>query len=210
MSPPAGADAARIRPVRMGEMVASRAPHEVLTIVGLGSCIALILIDPGKPAAAMAHIVLPESRMTGGREAPAAKFADTAVPALIDAMRKLGIKQEGMYAVLIGGATMFGLRPGSRLAGVGDRNAEAVAGLLKAAEIPVTGRDLGGENGRSVQVFVGEGRVVTKSGVDRPFDIGGVPGHDAKGDRKTATAQRGTETFQNDIWASSADGRLTA
>lgn len=207
MITPAGADAARIRPVRMSEMAASRVAHEVLTIVGLGSCVALILIEPDKRAAAMAHIVLPESRMTGGREAPAAKFADTAVPGLIDAMRKLGAKQDRMYAVMIGGATMFGLRPGSKLAGVGDRNAEAVSELLKAMKIPVTGRDLGGENGRSVQVFVGEGRVVTKSGMDRPVEIGGDP---AKGYRKVAAPGRGDDPFPDDIWASSADGRLTA
>lgn len=209
MSTPAGADAVCVRPVRMGEMAVSRTPHEVLTIVGLGSCVALILIHPDKRAASMAHIVLPESRMTGGREAPVAKFADTAVPGLIGAMRKLGAKPEGMYAVLIGGATMFGLRPGSKLAGVGDRNAEAVSELLEAAEIPVTGRDLGGENGRTVQVFVGEGRVVTKSGMDRPVEIGGAPAQGAKGHRKVAPRQ-GAEPFSDDVWASSAEGRLTA
>lgn len=207
MNPAAGAEAARILPVRMGEMAASRAPHEVLTIVGLGSCVALILIEPDKQAAAMAHIVLPESRMTGGREAPAAKFADTAVPELVGAMRKLGVRSEGIYAVLIGGATMFGLRPGSKLAGVGDRNAEAVTEMLERAGIPITGRDLGGENGRSVQVFVGEGRVVVKSGMDQPFEVGGRP---AKGLPKRATPQSGSNVFPNDDWAGSAEGRMTA
>lgn len=208
MNTAAGADAARILPVRMGEMAVSRAPHEVLTIVGLGSCVALILIEPEKRAAAMAHIVLPESRMTGGREAPPAKFADTAVPELVGAMRKLGAKAEHLYAVLIGGATMFGMRPGSKLAGVGDRNAEATIEMLERAGVRIAARDLGGENGRSVQVFVGDGRVVVKSGLEAPVEIGGPHSQNANGRGKTRG--RVAEPYSEDVWANSAEDRLTA
>ena len=132
MNFPASASAGTLYPVRMGEMAVSKKPADVLSIVGLGSCVALVMLAREKGAAGMAHIVLPGSEMTGGREVPPAKFADTAVPAMLRAMRSLGVRPEEVSAVVIGGATMFGAKAGSKLAGVGDRNVEAATVALTA------------------------------------------------------------------------------
>ena len=173
MSGAAADSAAQVTPVRMGELVVSKTPQEVLTVVGLGSCVAIVLIAPEKHAAALAHVVLPEVQMTGGREAPPGKFADSAVPAMLEALRMRRIKPEDLYAVLVGGSTMFGHAKGSKLAGVGDRNAEAAREQLAQNGIGIASEDIGGTSGRSVQVFVGEGKVVSKSGVEPAIELAG-------------------------------------
>ena len=127
MSGTAATSAVNLIPVRMGEMAVSRDKRDVLSVVGLGSCVAVVMVAPQKRAVALAHVVLPEARMTGGREAPPGKFADTAIPAMLHALRSLRVKPEDVYSVLVGGATMFGHTHSSKLAGVGDRNIEAVS-----------------------------------------------------------------------------------
>ena len=69
--------------VRMGELAASAVDGDVLVSLGLGSCIGLALLDRRLGVAGLAHVVLPSS---GGHAAPGSfKFADSAVPELIDA-----------------------------------------------------------------------------------------------------------------------------
>lgn len=172
----------------MGELAVSKKADDILTVVGLGSCVALILVCAERRAAGLAHVVLPDSAMTGGREAPPGKFADTAVPALLRAMRGLRARPEEMYAVLVGGSAMFGLSPKSKLAGVGDRNVEACMHELELLGIPIAGIDTGGENGRSVQVYVGEGRVMSKSGNGEATQVGPANPVVESGDNVQSTA----------------------
>lgn len=210
MNFPADSSADRVCPVRMGEMAASKSPNDVLSIVGLGSCVALVLLARERPAAAMAHIVLPESQMAGGREAPAAKFADTAVPALLKALRSLRVDPENLDAVVVGGAMMFGTRPGSKLARVGDRNVDAVLEVLGRHGIPVMGQDVGGKSGRSIQVLVGECRVLTKSGLDDPLEVGARPAEGTGEEPRRINVRPAPEPFPDGIWTSQAEGTMTA
>ena len=66
--------------VRMGELAVSTGPGDVLTSIGLGSCIGLVLLDRAKGVVGLAHVMLPE-RPASVAPQPG-KFADSAVPAL--------------------------------------------------------------------------------------------------------------------------------
>ena len=93
--------------VRMGELAVSAEAGHMLMSLGLGSCIGLALIDRRGGIAGLAHIVLPTS--TGHVPGPAAhKFADHAVPALIDELAAVGAPRVRLQAMLVGGASMFG------------------------------------------------------------------------------------------------------
>lgn len=151
-------------PIRMGEMAVSRNTREVFSVVGLGSCVAVILIAPVQRTAAIAHVVLPESRMTGGREAPPGKFADTAVPEMLDRLRPLKVTPEDTYAILVGGATMFGHTHSSKLANVGMRNITAARAQLAARGIGIASEDVGGTIGRSVHLAISDLEVFVRSG----------------------------------------------
>jgi chemotaxis protein CheD len=148
--------------VRMAELKASCADGDVLVSLGLGSCVGVALLDAAGSAAGLAHVVLPESH--AGGDPGVGKFADTAIPALVAEVRRVG-RVRDLVAVLVGGAQMFQLAaPGatSRL-DIGARNERAVREALLRAGIPVRAADTGGSTGRTVRVHVGSGLVTCKA-----------------------------------------------
>ena len=106
-------------------------PQQMKAVVG--SCIALALYHPGRKTGVMAHIVLPDS---AGRDGTPGKFADTAVPQMLELLKELGMPAHGLTAKLAGGANMFG---SSGPLQIGDANVEAVAQALRTAGIRVSG-----------------------------------------------------------------------
>ena len=98
--------------VAMGEFRASQDRDDVLVSIGLGSCIGLAVVDGARGVAGLAHILLPDS--AEAKPSPSVgKFADTAVPALLELVSRLGTPRRSLEAVLVGGAQMFSLANGS-------------------------------------------------------------------------------------------------
>ena len=141
----------RLQSVPMGEICIAAAPAVLRTV--LGSCVGLALYDPHVRVGGLAHIVLPESR---GENASAGKFADTAVPALIEELIKRGAKKSSLSARLAGGARMFKV---VSMKNIGEMNAVAVRRLLAERFIPIVQEDLGGEKGRRMTLNVQTGEV---------------------------------------------------
>src|SRR4051812_1349691 len=108
--------------VRMAELAVSRDPDDQLVSLGLGSCIGCALVDRAAGVAGLAHIVLPDST-SGSTGSVPAKYADTAVPELIDRLVALGARRVRLEAVICGGASMFAT-PSSAALDVGRRNDE--------------------------------------------------------------------------------------
>lgn len=153
--------------VSIGQIAASSERETVISALGLGSCVGVVLADQRACVAGMAHVMLPQSAATS--TGPPGKFADTAVPALIDSLLDLGADPSRLVAKIAGGAQMF--RTGSRggnAFNIGERNAEAVRAALAAAGIRVRAADVGGNSGRIMQVAVGSGTVTVRA-------IGGGP-----------------------------------
>jgi chemotaxis protein CheD len=145
--------------VRMGELAVSKTPGHVLASIGLGSCIGLVLVDPARARAGLAHIVLPSS--SNAADAGAGKFADRAVPALLEQMASIGALRSSLHAVLVGGAQMFALGSESSM-DIGRRNERAAREALKQAGLAVRAAATGGSNGRTVRVYVDAGLVTVK------------------------------------------------
>ena len=144
--------------VRMGELATSAVAGDVLVSLGLGSCIGLALFDRRTGVAGLAHIVLPAS--TGNATASSYKFADIAVPELIERVVAAGGRRAMLEAALVGGASMFAVSNASLEVGV--RNEAAVRDLLAAQRINVVGAETGGDRGRTVRVHVGSGQVTVR------------------------------------------------
>ena len=90
--------------VGLGELKLSDEPNVVLTCLGLGSCVGVSAYDAVNKVAGMAHVVLPQDP---GRGAPAtAKFADVAIPLLIEEMEKRGAVKRNLLVKIVGGAQM--------------------------------------------------------------------------------------------------------
>jgi chemotaxis protein CheD len=139
----------------MGEIEVSTRPDDELVARGLGSCIGLALIDRYAGVAGLAHIVLPEATPT---DREPGKFADLAVPVLIDRVCRAGASRRRLEAVLAGGARMFELGE----LDIGARNAEAVRAGLARFGLSVHAAETGGNRGRTLRVAVGDCTVTVK------------------------------------------------
>ena len=156
----------------MGELAVSTNVGDVLVCVGLGSCIGLALVARHGRACGLAHVMLPES--SGRGEDKVGKFADLAVPALIDALARVGAGVRSLEAVIVGGAQMFA---GSNGMEIGARNEAAVRAGLAAAGIPIHAAATAGNTGRTIRVAVEGGRVTAREagGVEAELFAGAAP-----------------------------------
>ncbi|HXV91438.1 MAG TPA: chemotaxis protein CheD [Gemmatimonadales bacterium] len=147
--------------MRVADWAAERGDG-VLVTLGLGSCVAIMLHDPGVPAGAMAHVLLPSRSLARDHSNPA-KFPETAVPLLVERLRALGATPGRLVAKLAGGASMFSqlLQPGTIQ--MGERNVVASRAALRAAGIPVVREAVGGTVGRTVRFDVASGAVDVRS-----------------------------------------------
>ncbi len=146
--------------VAVAEMAVRRAPAQ-LECLGLGSCVAIILWDAATQLGGVAHVLLPEP--PGGRTPSVpARYASTAVPALLAALRGHGAA--GPYAAtLVGGAALFGELLKVRGVAIGMHNVEAARAALAQAGIPVVAEDVGAGHARSVRVDLRDGRVAVRT-----------------------------------------------
>ena len=150
--------------VGMGELAATAVAREVLTTVGLGSCVGIALVDPSGHAAGLAHVMFPQSRKL--HVAQPGKYADTAVGALLAALARLGSPRSRICAVIAGGARMFAFEAAGS-SDIGAANLRATHDALAKAGIPVYASATGGSTGRSIRILAADGVVrLRQGGVD--------------------------------------------
>ena len=147
--------------VRVADWAAERHDAVIVTL-GLGSCVAIMLHDPGAKVGAMAHILLPSTSLARDTSNPA-KFPETAVPLMLERLSALGADRRRLQAKLAGGASMFAalMTPGTIQ--MGERNVVAARNALRDAGVPLVAEAVGGSAGRSVRFAVADGRVVIRS-----------------------------------------------
>jgi chemotaxis protein CheD len=142
----------------MGELAVTATPEEELVSSGLGSCVGVALIDAAGGIAGLAHVMLPTAN--AAYSAPA-KFADRAVPALVEQTQRHGALRERLEAVLVGGAQMFRAAKAASL-DLGARNEAAVRAALALERIPVRAAATGGSCGRTMRVAPAGATVAVK------------------------------------------------
>jgi len=131
----------------------------VLTTSGLGSCIGIALYDEPTGAAGLVHIMLPTAEDVSGGNA--AKFADTGVAALVEALEDAGASKRTMEAKIAGGSDMLDFSESG--SSIGSRNLDQVQDTLAEYGIPIAGEDVGGDHGRSLRLESDTGDLVVKS-----------------------------------------------
>ncbi|MCL7746489.1 chemotaxis protein CheD [Halalkalibacter alkaliphilus] len=127
-------------------------PPNTIRTSGLGSCVGVVIYDDINLVAGMAHVMLPNSTLSRQEMTNVAKFADTAIPALLVELEKLGAKKYSLKAKIAGGAQMFSFTTGSSdFMKIGPRNVEAVKETLRDLRIPLLSEDVGGKSGRTIE-----------------------------------------------------------
>lgn len=124
----------------------------LLRTTGLGSCVGLTLFDAQLKLGGMAHIMLPSSEIAREGQLNIAKYANTAVPELIERLKARGTLVHRLVAKMAGGAQMFAFAGGSDTMRIGPRNVEATKLALAQFGIPLIAEDTGGNYGRTVEL----------------------------------------------------------
>lgn len=142
-------------------------PPNVITTLGLGSCVGIVLYDPGKKVAGLVHIMLPDSTKIRNNE-NIAKFADTGIDELIRRLIELGANKMAIVAKIAGGSQMFAFTSNNDMLRVGDRNVEATKQKLSQLKIPIIAEDTGSNYGRTIEFYPESGELLIKS-VGKPL-----------------------------------------
>ena len=157
--------------IGIGEWGISGNPDDHLKTFGLGSCVAVIALEPTIRTASLMHVALPSSDINPEKsiEKPA-YFADTAVPMLIKKMAELGGHPggTGLIVKLVGGAQVAD--PNQRF-NIGKRNILALRKLFWKLRIPIYAEDTGGETSRTVDICVKNGKTTIISPGGKTWSI---------------------------------------
>ena len=140
--------------VGMADLKVAKHP-DILTTLGLGSCVGITLYDAIKKTGGLAHVMLPSYKGFEGQNI--AKFADSALIELVNQLARIGVPRGSLVAKLAGGAHMFGRTQDNDMLKIGERNAAASIAILKQLGIPIKANDTGGTHGRTIELHMDTG-----------------------------------------------------
>ena len=147
--------------VGMADLKTGKAP-DILTTLGLGSCIGIALWDPTTKIGGLAHVMLPDSTKIRNNS-NIAKFADTGITELVRQMEAMGVPRKRLVAKIAGGARMFEVSGSTSVGNIGEKNALASKQKLQELGIPSLAEDTGLNYGRTVELNCENGDYVIKA-----------------------------------------------
>jgi len=145
--------------VGMGKLVVTQEPNEILTVVGLGSCVAVVLYDPRRRVGAMLHAMLPRHRPG----ASVTRFVDSGTRELIAQVEKLGVNIYRSRWYLAGGAQMLSASGFQDTFQIGGKNIEMATAMMQELGITPIATDLGGTQGRTVRLYMASERMTVRT-----------------------------------------------
>ena len=147
--------------VGMADLNICKSP-DIITTLGLGSCIGLTLYDPVTKIGGLVHYMLPDSTQMRNNS-NIAKFADTGIDELLKQMLRAGANRTRLVAKIAGGAKMFSVSGSSNISNIGERNALAAKAKLKQLRIRLIAEDTGLNYGRTVELHCETGDFYIKA-----------------------------------------------
>ncbi|MDD6056685.1 MAG: chemotaxis protein CheD [Clostridiales bacterium] len=154
--------------VGMADLNICKSP-DIITTIGLGSCIGLTFYDPVTKVGGMVHYMLPDSTQMRNKS-NVAKFADTGIEELLKKVIAAGASKSRLVAKMAGGARMFEMSGLSDVGNIGARNAEAAKKKLQELGIRLLASDTGLNYGRTVELHCETGEFYIKA-VGKPIKI---------------------------------------
>jgi chemotaxis protein CheD len=121
------------------------------------------LYDPVVPVGGILHALLPGLAWSNNSTNKPTKFVDRGIPVLIDALVALGARSNRLTAQLCGGARMINGPGFNNTLNIGRRNVRAAQTALHAAGLEITAKAIGGRAGRTVKLYLADGRVTVKT-----------------------------------------------
>lgn len=156
--------------VGIGESMVSKNPEDEIKTYALGSCVALVFLDPKTRCVGMAHFALPDSatNKAKAKDLPA-YFVDTGIPHLIKQMQGIGSTPHPKYLTkLVGGANV--IKDQNQFL-IGERNVNAVKKALWQLNLPLVASDVGKNFSRTVSVLLKTGKLTISSASGEHWSI---------------------------------------
>lgn len=149
--------------VGIGEFKVARAPTLLVTH-NLGSCVGVALYDIYCRIGGLAHIMLPSYRKINNNQNTNPKFADNAIPMMIEEMEKIGAQRIFMVGKIAGGGDMFGLPSDAPFElDIGRQNVEAVRCWLQKYSIKIVAQEVLGNIPRTMELDLNTGIVTLRT-----------------------------------------------
>lgn len=146
--------------VGIAEIQVARSPGILRTT--LGSCIGIVLYQPDLRIGAISHIMLATDPIGRDKAKNPGKYGETALPILISQFEAEGAKPGTYSARIFGGASMFKNITSNFLQNIGENNISIVREILTQKKIPILVEDVGGHDGRTISLFLEDGRILLK------------------------------------------------
>jgi chemotaxis protein CheD len=160
----------RLLAVGIGQLAVSSDPNEILVAYGLGSCVAVSMVDPVANVVGLVHVLLPESGGKPAEPGQPGRFADAGVDALIDAISAMGGSPARLLVKVAGGASVLGAANAEKFK-IGERNAEAIRERLKLRGLSLAASDLGGDRGRTLEVHPSSGKTFVRTAASAATEL---------------------------------------
>lgn len=126
---------------------------EVLSALGIGSCVAVCLYAESEELGGLAHVMLPKEEGEYTK-----KHADALIYELLETIKQKDVKEEQLNAKIFGGASMFD----DTTLDIGSKNVASVKEILDEEEIEIEVEKTGGSKGRAVWLNCRSGTVVVR------------------------------------------------
>ncbi len=147
--------------IGVGDVAVSNNAQVTLSTYALGSCVGVVVYDPGARAGGLLHLMLPESQISPEKaQAQPAMFADTGLPLLFRSMVGLRAERSRLRLFVAGGASVL---TGPDSFKIGERNVRATMDYLARQGLAVRRSDVGGTVNRTLHLEVGSGTLALKT-----------------------------------------------
>jgi chemotaxis protein CheD len=142
--------------VNFCELKISQNPAETLVAFSIGSGIVVSIYDPFTRTGGMLSLVLPESSTMSPEKAERHPymFADTGLPALLEAFEDIGATTENLKIVIAGGAQVMDQKAEFN---IGLKNHRAVSAFFFNRNLSIDHEDIGGISRRTLSLDIGSG-----------------------------------------------------
>ena len=150
-------------------MIASNDAGAEIVTHSLGSCLAVVVYDPGPRLGALLHVMLPDSTINPAKaQASPYMFVDTGVPRLFRAVCGLGANRSRLVVKVVGGAQFLN---DNCMFNIGERNFQTLVPLLAKNGYAIHARDVGGKISRTVRLDMPTGKVTIQSPGLPPYSL---------------------------------------
>lgn len=147
--------------VELGEIHVTGDKLVVFCIPNLGTGVALTIYDTINRVGGIAHIVMPESSMSNsyGEDLPG-KYANLAIPTLVEKFTEAGGQKRGTIVRMIGGAQLFNFGGGGgNIMNIGARNATAIRAAMSKLGFAIEKADTGGNKSKAIHFIMATGQL---------------------------------------------------